>query len=111
MIFMTLWNQELLLIRDSRTSSKSCTVKVIHLDLAKISIPLKDMTPFYESWTKGTKDWRRFRKNATVQPPPDTLIKIVDENNVTSEIPFRETEFYIERKKDKVDTSKLKEEL
>lgn len=105
MIFMTLWNQELLLIRDSRTSShtpRSCK---------NISIPLKDMTPFYESWTKGTKDWRRFRKNATVQPPPDTLIKLVDENNVTSEIPFRETEFYIERKRDKVDTSKLKEEL
>ena len=72
---------------------------------------MKDMTPFYESWTKGTKDWRRFRKNATVQPPPDTLIKIVDENNVTSEIPFRETEFYIERKNEKVDTIKLKEEL
>ena len=65
-------------------------------------IPLKDMTPFYESWTEGTKNWRRFRKNAQVQPPADTLIKIVDENNVTSEIPFRESQFYIERKKEKL---------
>ena len=74
-------------------------------------IPLKDMTPFYDSWTEGTKNWRRFRKNAQVQPPPDTLIKIVDENNVTSEIPFRESQFYIERKKEKLDTSEVKVEL
>jgi len=70
-----------------------------------------DMTPFYEYWHKGTKDWRRFNKNAQVQPPPDTMIKIVDENNATSEIPFRESKFYIKRNEEKVDTRKLKVEL
>ena len=69
------------------------------------------MTPFYEYWRKGTKDWRRFNKNAQVQPPPDTMIKIVDENNATSEIPFRQSQFYIKRNEENVDTSKLKVEL
>ena len=67
------------------------------------------MTPFYESWTDGTKNC--FRKNAQVQPPPDTLIEIVDENNLTSESPFRESQFYIERKKEKLDTSEVKVEI
>ena len=69
------------------------------------------MTPFYESWTDGTKNWRRFCKNAQVQPPPDTLIEIVDEKNLTSESPFRESQFYIERKKEKLDTSEVKVEI
>ena len=39
------------------------------------------------------------------------MIKIVDENNATSEIPFRESKFYIKRNEETVDTSKLKIEL
>ena len=74
-------------------------------------IPWKDMTPFYESWHEGTKDWRRFNKKAQIQPPPDTLIKIVDENNTTRQVPFRETEFYIPRREEKVDANKMKVEL
>lgn len=69
------------------------------------------MRPFYESWREGTKNWRRFSKNAQIQPPPDTLIKIVDEDNFTREVPFRETQFYIEPREEKVDTSKVKVEL
>ena len=74
-------------------------------------IPLIDMTRFYELWHEGTKDWRRYNKKAQIQPPPDTLIKIVDENNATREVPFRETQFYIGRREEKVDADKMKVEL